>query len=106
LDVGVCGLSREEEECEKWLTDVFLFLCAVVTTLAGFASISSADGNGTKAGFNFPTGVAVDLSGNIMVADLYNNRIRKVTPLGGTVAVVGRFLEVVVSPVDAPVKSL
>jgi hypothetical protein len=57
----------------------------VVTTIAGSGSLSSADGNGTNARFNFPTGVAVDVSGNIMVADFFSNCIRKVTPLGGTV---------------------
>ena len=72
---------------EERLTGACPFLCAVVTTLAGFASISSADGNGTNARFNQLTGVAVDVSGNIMVADCFSNRIRKVTPLGGTASV-------------------
>ena len=47
---------------------------AVVTTLA----------SGTNAGFRYPSGVAVDVSGNVFVADFPNQRIRKVTPGGGT----------------------
>lgn len=55
----------------------------VVTTLAGLAgSADSDDGNGTVARFNYPTGIAVDSSGNVYVADTYNYTIRKITPAG------------------------
>ena len=55
----------------------------VVTTLAGLAGIpGSRDGTGSNARFNNPSGVAVDSSGNVYVADTYNNIIRKVTPSG------------------------
>ena len=58
----------------------------VVTTLAGTAGISgSTDGTGGAASFFDPAGLAVDTSGNLYVADLFNNTIRKVTP-GGTVS--------------------
>jgi hypothetical protein len=60
---------------------------AVVSTLAGGVSGTTAayvDGSGSKAGFYGPTGVAVDASGNVFVADQNNNRIRKVTPDGST----------------------
>jgi sugar lactone lactonase YvrE len=53
----------------------------VVTTLAGSAGSSgSADGTNSSARFNAPFGVTVDSAGNLYVADLGNNTIRKVTP--------------------------
>ena len=49
----------------------------VVTTLAGMAGTSgSSDGTGSVARFNGPNGVAVDSSGNLYVADLFNDTIR------------------------------
>ena len=60
-----------------------------VTTLAGQAgSGGSADGTNGKARFYYPSGVAVDTVGNVLVADTYNHVIRKIAPSGavGTVA--------------------
>lgn len=55
----------------------------VVTTIAGTAgSRGSVDGTGSAARFNYPRGIAVDLSGNIYVGDSNNNTIRKITPEG------------------------
>ena len=54
----------------------------VVSTLAGSGSYGSADGTGSAASFYDPTGVAIDGSGNVYVADQYNNNIRKVSPSG------------------------
>ncbi|KAA0254940.1 MAG: hypothetical protein EDX89_07610 [Acidobacteria bacterium] len=62
----------------------------VVTTLAGRAGSSgSADGAGSEAQFWSPVGVAVDASGDVLVADLANNTIRKVTPAGVVTTMAG-----------------
>ncbi len=60
---------------------------AVVSTLVGGVSDTTgsySDASGTNAGIHFPFGVAVDASGNLFVVEQVNQRIRKVTPGGGT----------------------
>ncbi|MFP5501732.1 MAG: NHL repeat-containing protein [Candidatus Sericytochromatia bacterium] len=54
----------------------------VVTTLAGSGSPGFNDASGTNAQFRDPNGVAVDVNGNVYVADTGNHRIRKITPAG------------------------
>ena len=69
----------------------------MVTTLAGLAgSPGSADGMGSEARFNFQGpfglsagGVAVDIAGNVFVADTGNDTIRKVTPAGDVTTLAG-----------------
>ena len=53
-----------------------------VTTLAGSGKAGFKNGPGAVARFNYPTGVDVDSSGNVYVADAENHRIRKITPTG------------------------
>jgi hypothetical protein len=55
----------------------------IVTTVAGTAGVIGNQ-NGTNGGASFsdPTGIAVDGSGSLYVADEANNAIRKITPVG------------------------
>ena len=63
---------------------VLSFCCrAVVFTFAG-GNPGWIDAAGAASAFNFPTGVAVDASGIVLVADRNNNRVRRVTPSRGT----------------------
>ncbi|MBV8329755.1 MAG: IPTL-CTERM sorting domain-containing protein [Verrucomicrobia bacterium] len=59
-----------------------------IATLAGQAGVT---GNTTTSDFNYPSGVALDSSGNIYIADFSNNAIRKVTPAGVVTAPYTQF---------------
>ncbi|WP_434626890.1 hypothetical protein [Chromobacterium sp. CV08] len=60
-----------------------------VVTFAGSGGPGSADGQGTSASFNAPTGLAIDGSGNIYVADSGNNLIRKIDRNANVVTLAG-----------------
>jgi streptogramin lyase len=61
----------------------------IVTTLAGSGITGSKDATGSLASFYHPTGVAVDNSGNVYVADFDNHKIRKITPKGVVTTLAG-----------------
>jgi len=54
----------------------------IVTTFAGSGSIGSANGTGTAASFQYPIGLAFTSSGDLLVCDAWNNKIRKITTTG------------------------
>lgn len=56
-----------------------------IRTFAGNTTAGSTNGAAAEARFNQPVGLAVDLDGNIFVADTENSTIRKITP-GGSVS--------------------
>jgi RHS repeat-associated protein len=65
----------------------------VVTTYIGLPTAGYIDGTGSNARFNFfnwTSGLAFDLSGNLYVADSRNCVIRRVTPAGVVTTVAGK----------------
>lgn len=59
----------------------------IITTVAGGTAGAGGDGGAaTSASLNYPAAVAVDSSGNLYIADLGNDRIRKVS--GGIITTV------------------
>jgi hypothetical protein len=62
----------------------------IISTVAGdgAAGYSGNGGKATSAELNAPGGVAVDSAGNIYIADVLNNRIRKVTVSTGDISTV------------------
>ena len=63
----------------------------VITTVAGNGTegFSGDDGQATSASIAGPNGVAVDTNNNLYIADLDNNRIRRVSPDGTITTVAG-----------------
>ena len=66
---------------------VELSLSTAVTTVAGTGSSGSANGTGTSASFNDPSGITTDGT-NLYVADYDNHLIRKIVILTGAVTTV------------------
>ncbi len=64
----------------------------IIRTFAGNGEMFSFSGDGGRAeeaGLSYPSGVAVDGSGNVYIADRYNGRIRKVDVRGIITTIAG-----------------
>lgn len=72
----------------------------LVTTYAGTGTQGNTDGDATAASFFRPWGLAIDATGNLYVADLGNNKIRKISPSGIVSTFAGTGLQV---STDGPV---
>ncbi len=60
-----------------------------VSTIAGSGVAGFKDGRAGEAQFDGPIGVAVDQTGNLFIADAYNDSIRKITTEGVVTTVAG-----------------
>ncbi|WP_309612666.1 hypothetical protein, partial [Flavobacterium sp.] len=56
----------------------------LVSTLSGNGAFGFTNGIGTSSSFKYPEGIATDSSGNVFVADVANNCIRKIAATGDT----------------------
>jgi sugar lactone lactonase YvrE len=54
----------------------------MVSTWAGSGAAGGTDGTKTGASFSFPSGLAIDSTQNLYVADQADNKIRKISPAG------------------------
>ncbi len=98
-DNGVAASFNSPEELTTNGTALFLtdssnnnirkvsIATGAVTTMAGSTTAGSADGIGTAARFNSPTGITTDGT-NLYVADSKNNTIRKIDIVSGAVTTV------------------
>jgi hypothetical protein len=78
---------------EHWIAccDVLCWT-GLVSTLAGSDSAGFAEGVGTAAKFNNPVAVAVNSACDVIVSDIYNNRVRIIQSSGEWVFVLVRFV--------------
>jgi len=60
-----------------------------VSTVAGTGTAGSHDGPALEATFNYPTGIELDSSGFIYIADSDGNRVRKLGPAGIVITLAG-----------------
>ena len=75
-------------------------ISGVINTIAGTGSpgFSGDGGLATGAALNAPTGVAVDIAGNVYIADSQNSRVRKVTTAGTISTIISPTMTGIITP--------
>jgi hypothetical protein len=82
------GLAVNAQSGEIYVADVLAHTILVLK--ADGTLVRRIGGNGAAPGeFNFPTHVALDADGNLLVSDSMNFRIQKLTPMGDPIAAYG-----------------
>jgi hypothetical protein len=78
--------------CADWQNDRIrkVSVTGMVSTFVGSGGTIFADGTGTGATLQSPKGIAFDASGNIVVGDTDNNRVRRITPAGMVMTIAGK----------------
>ncbi|MBI9085486.1 MAG: hypothetical protein JEZ11_17955 [Desulfobacterales bacterium] len=79
-----------EHGARKWFGFNFLSHINIIDTVAGNGTIGDSGGDDPlDAQFNYPEGLAVDASGNVLIVDRLNQKIRKISPEGLITTVAG-----------------
>jgi sugar lactone lactonase YvrE len=60
-----------------------------ITTIAGVGKQGYKDGAASEAEFNYPSGLAIDATDSVYIADTNNHRIRKLSPDGTVTTISG-----------------
>jgi sugar lactone lactonase YvrE len=93
---GIAVDSKGNVFVADWANDVIRKISpdGIVTDFAGrLGTPGSKDGLALSASFYLPGGVAVDSTGNVYVADTYNNMIRKISSAGEVISFAGSKLK-------------
>ena len=91
-----CGSNLSDEGCNQVIREVYCADVSIACTPPAGSNpgdINTVVGNGVEgfagdggpalnAELDYPSGLALDSSGNLLIADYYNNRVRSVSGLG------------------------
>jgi len=79
LFISACSKKNDNSSSSG---SVITQIAPSVSTWAGSGTAGAIDGTRVQASFNFPAGIAMDVSGFLFVADKQNNIIRIISPQG------------------------